>query len=271
VLLAEAGPRAMHALLMQMDPKASGIELGNSAPKNWATMVEGGGFGRPTNAPKTTATMLGDFKDPANKNDCHDEWKEHYDWLRKAVTTGNAEFQSAVTAIIWEVISIQSEHYTDDDGYSLDGPGVSGRKAGDDGGLLSSSMAGSNMKFIGTDEGAVDHPRPSPVLDTLVALSSDVCYSCKTKTLRIGHELLKPADCPSDTELKGLRGQPGEERLVRHGDGEDAQIQRCVFDGITEQWDRVCAAPLCWKIFLRGQNTTEPPPEAAYREVGFGT
>ena len=243
VLLTEAGPRAMHALLMQMDPQAASIELGNSAPTNWATMSEGVAFGRPANAPKTTATMLGDFKDPSGKKDCHDDWQEHYDWLRKAVSAGSAEFRSAIAAIIWEVISIQSEHYIDDDGYSLDG----------------------------TEEGAADIPRPSPVLDTLVALSNDVCYSCKTKTLRIGHELLKPADCPSDTELKEWHGQPGEERLVRHGDGEDAEIQRRVYDGITGKWDRVCAAPLCWKLFLRGKNVADPPPQAAYREVGPGT
>ena len=59
--------------------------------------------------------------------------------------------------------------------------------------------------------------------------------------------------------------------MVRHGDGEDAEIQRRVYDGITGKWDMVCAAPLCWKLFLRGKNVADPPPQAAYREVGPGT
>eukprot|EP01046_Picozoa_sp_COSAG06_P003064 COSAG06_NODE_115_length_23358_cov_31.775227_3_plen_1442_part_00 len=261
VLLTDVGPRAMHALLMQLDPKASAVELGASAPKTWAQMTEGVAFGRPSNAPKPTATMLNSFKDGA-KAECHDDWKEHYDWLRTAITDGTKEFQNAAAAVLWEVISLQSEHYADDGGYSLEGPGGSG-----------SGKGGSNMAFSGIEEGAVDYPRPSPALDTLIALSSDVCYSCKMKELQIGHELLKPADCPPDTELLDengrtkKHGQPDEERVVRHGDGEDAEIQRCVYNAVTRQWDRVCAAPLCWKLFLRGKSTTKPPPEAAYREV----
>jgi hypothetical protein len=61
---------------------------------------------------------------------------------------------------------VQSETYSDDGGYSvaLAGGGVAG------GGATKGTLATQELA-------AADEPRPSPALDTLIALSDDVC--CK--------------------------------------------------------------------------------------------
>jgi hypothetical protein len=91
-LLQGVGPRLMHSLLVQFDPKGHNAELARAAPKVWASTAH-----RPSH-PKLEPTALE-----------NDEWAKHYAWVQKAAAKGASAFKAALSRVLWEVISVQAE------------------------------------------------------------------------------------------------------------------------------------------------------------------